>query len=417
MSSTNIFNLGELIELRRSIHKYAEPSFKEHKTKAKIRSYLISKGVVEAQITEMAKTGLVVDIRGKGPPTSAESKVVALRADMDALVMKEQNYHLPYRSVTNAAHMCFHDGHVVSLLGAIAKLLENLEELPGNHTARFLFQPAEEKFGGAKLMVQEGCLLDVQEVWGLHFYPCNPPNTVHVKSGVANAGTRAYKITVLGKEGHSSLKSKLINPVSALCDFNVSFEKILRTKYSEENEKLFTICFPRASASPSNNVISRKARMEGVLRYLDHNAAVRIDEELRMLAVAIGKKYNTVVTVKLVSEFPVVTNADHLCEALKHICPATRDYPTERMGADDFSELSTVVPGCYFMFFVGAQNNQTLHCDSLDFNDDCLEPAAELLYNIVRSRLSMAPGKVQKKELVRRKSLIEQEEPPSMLMD
>lgn len=144
--------------------------------------------------------------------------------------------------------MCFHDGHIAVLLGGLTKLLENVASLPSNHTARFIFQPAEEKFGGAKIMVQEGCMDGVDEVWGLHFYPYNPIATVHVKSGISNAGTKAYKITALGKEGHSSCKSKLLNPVTALCDFNVSLERLLKTEFSDENDD----CLPYVFLKPEH---------------------------------------------------------------------------------------------------------------------------------------------------------------------
>lgn len=178
----------------------------------------------------MVKTGIVVDIQGRGPPVSDDLKVIAFRADMDALVMAEKNPGLPYKSTTNAAHMCFHDGHIVVWLGGIAKLLGHINGLPCNHIARFIFQPAEEKFGGARVMIEEGCLDKIEEIWGLHFYPYNPIDTIYVISGVSNSGTRAYKITVHGKEGHSSCKSSLLNPVTALCDFNLSFERLLKTR-------------------------------------------------------------------------------------------------------------------------------------------------------------------------------------------
>lgn len=107
---------------------------------------------------------------------------------------------------------------------------------------------------------------------------------------------------------------------------------------------------------------------------------------MRDLAKIIGQKYNTTVVLKVQNEFPLVVSSDHLCEALKRLKLSVRDYPIERMGSDDFSEFSSLVPGCYFMYFIGFQKNQSSHCDKLDFNDACIDPASELWFNIISDR-------------------------------
>lgn len=151
--------------------------------------------------------------------------------------------------------------------------------------------------------------------------------------------------------------------------------------------------------------------MEGILRYLDTNIALKVEETMRALAVMIGKKYKTAIVIKNQSEYPMVVNSAKLCKSLKNIHPSIREYPIERMGADDFSEFSSIGPGCYFMYFIGAQEGHSLHCDNLDFNDQCIEPAFELCFRIICERLNLvvANGKDKEKDVKRKYSLYDEE--------
>ncbi len=179
------FDLSKLIKLRQEIHKYPEIYFKEVNTGIRIKTYLKSLNI-PLTIKQYAKTGFAVDINGLSNP-SETPKIVAFRSDLDALEMFEENFDLEYRSKTKAAHMCGHDGHIVSLLGGIHKFIKQLPKIPQNHTIRLIFQPAEEYLGGAKKMVEEGVLEGVKEIWGLHNIPF-AKDKIYVKSDLMMYG-------------------------------------------------------------------------------------------------------------------------------------------------------------------------------------------------------------------------------------
>lgn len=381
--------LEELIELRRFFHKHAEPSFKEFETSKTIKSYLISKGISETSITDCAIPGFYVDIKGQGPSSNTQSKTIAFRADMDGLIMKEINPDVPYTSITNAAHMCGHDGHMACLLGGISKLLDNIEKLPTNHTARFLFQPAEESIGGAKVMVEQGCLNGVSEVWGLHNIPWDPIGQVYVKSGPFFACVSVYVITIEGKGGHSSLKKELNNPVPVLCEMNLLIEEALKNDFKDTNEKVFTFCLPNMKTSDSDNVIPTTVSMRGVFRTLDESLEPLLVSKIQEIALNLENKYNVKIKVENAFRYPLINNDSHLSEELKRIHPGCSEDKVPLLAGEDFGEFSNKVPGCFFLYGVGKKSGSSLHIHNYNFNDDCIDDVANLWYKIIADRLDI----------------------------
>lgn len=141
-------------------------------------------GVAAEDIHKCAKTGLVVNIKGQGPISkTGPVNSIALRADMDALPIPENNPHLKYKSVTDFAHMCGHDGHIVTLLSFTEVLMKNIKSIPKNKFVRLLFQPAEESPGGALPMVKEGCMKNIDEVYGYHNVPNFDEGDIRVCEG------------------------------------------------------------------------------------------------------------------------------------------------------------------------------------------------------------------------------------------
>ena len=175
-----------MASLRREIHANPEPGFEETKTNALLRSMLTTlAGIPESAFSDCAGTGLVVDMMGEGDflaPAGASVRTIALRADMDALRMTEGNNGLPYRSANEGvAHLCGHDGHMASLVGAAALLRRRLSRVPRDCKVRLLFQPAEEGPGGAAPMVEAGCMQGVDEVYGYHNWPSWPLGHLKVR--------------------------------------------------------------------------------------------------------------------------------------------------------------------------------------------------------------------------------------------
>ena len=393
MDKQDCFDLEELIKIRRYIHKNAEIGYKEVKTGAVLKEYIEKRCPEGVKFVDMAETGFIFDIRGKAEPTKEEpqkDKIVAFRADMDALLMKENNPDLPYQSITEGAHMCGHDGHMVCLLGGFSKLMNNLHKLPSNRIARFILQPGEEAHGGALRMIKENCLEGVSEIWGFHNIPWDPIGQVTVKGGAFFAGIRQYDIIAKGKGGHSSLKKQLKNPVIALSQFNVWFEEAIATELEEENEKLFTVCFATLESSTSHNVIPDQALLSGLLRYLNKDSLKKVGDVLEKVAERVRQKYDIEIEVKVPCDYKLLENDTNLANELKRIIPEATEERVPIMAGEDFSEFSDIIPGCFFLYSVGSKCGKTLHTDNYDFNDDCIEGVSETWFKIMKDRLDIA---------------------------
>src|SRR5689334_7185516 len=187
-----------LVEIRRDIHKHPELGFEEVRTQRLIKGWLSKLGY---EPRECARTGLVADLH---PELHSHHRTVALRADIDCLPMTEHT-ELEWRSIHEGrAHKCGHDGHTAILLGTAAVLAHYRERIPGN--VRLVFQPAEEgvQGGGAKVMIAEGALENVDEMYGLHNWPAHPRGELRVIEGPIMAQVHTFEITVRGRGGHGS---------------------------------------------------------------------------------------------------------------------------------------------------------------------------------------------------------------------
>ena len=192
----DLFNIDKLIEFRHWMHKNAELSLVEFNTHAKIKEYLIDTiGIPESCIETTVNTGLVVTLQGTAEPRG-EKFCVALRADIDALPIQENNPELEYQSTSGVAHMCGHDGHTACLLGGASIIYNNLDLLPSNKTAKLLFQPGEEGHRGALKMIEEGCMKDVDEVYGMHNFPQKGEAEIMVNDREMMATINFFKMKV-----------------------------------------------------------------------------------------------------------------------------------------------------------------------------------------------------------------------------
>jgi metal-dependent amidase/aminoacylase/carboxypeptidase family protein len=222
-----------MASLRREIHANPEPGFEETKTNALLRSILMTlAGIPESAFSDCAGTGLVVDMMGEGdflaPAGAASVRTIALRADMDALRMTEGNNVLPYRSANEGvAHLCGHDGHMASLVGAAALLRRRLSRVPCDCKVRLLFQPAEEGPGGAAPMVEGGCMQGVDEVYGYHNWPSWPLGHLKVAPGPVMAHPSSFEIVISGKGGHGSQPQFAVDPVLVSAHVIVALQSVV----------------------------------------------------------------------------------------------------------------------------------------------------------------------------------------------
>jgi amidohydrolase len=206
MDKKILYNYEQLVEFRHDLHQHPELSFQEVRTSSKIVDMLKSYDIKDSQIRIVAKTGLIVDIIGKAK-ASGKPFCVAFRADMDALpikvthlfpsiTQKEENPEIDYCPTNGSGHMCGHDMHVACLLGGAAKFLEKINNIPCDKTLRLLFQPAEENLGGAFLMIQEGALIGVDEVYGMHNWHNDSLGKILCKPGYMLASATPIAVRV-----------------------------------------------------------------------------------------------------------------------------------------------------------------------------------------------------------------------------
>ena len=261
---------GDIIGWRRALHSEPELMYQEHKTSKYIQGVLDSLGISftagwanntrQDRIPGVGGTGVVADI-GSGTP------VVALRADIDALPIEEQipSTTLPFRSQhAGRMHACGHDGHTSMLLGAAKLLKEVADELPG--TVRLIFQPAEEGGAGAKRMREEGVLLGVSRLFGLHVWPALPSGSIGGRAGVTMAAADFFELDIVGKGGHGAMPHLGVDPVVAAAAVVQSLQSLVSRETDPRDSAVLSVTM--LHAGDAFNVIPAKATLGGTIRAL-----------------------------------------------------------------------------------------------------------------------------------------------------
>mmetsp|Transcript_20165 Transcript_20165/g.51492 ORF Transcript_20165/g.51492 Transcript_20165/m.51492 type:complete len:466 (+) Transcript_20165:61-1458(+) len=417
-----------LIGLRREIHMHPEPGFQEIRTQGRVKEVLVKfAGIPECQMRTVAITGLIVDIKGTGPPNAeAKVKCVALRSDLDALTMKEGNNGLPYRSKNEGiAHMCGHDGHITALVGAAILLQKRSDRIPSNCTVRLLFQPAEESTppgtggydfektggGGAMPMIMEGCLEGVDEVYGWHNWPTWNLGEVIVRTGSVMAHTCNFKVVVTGRGGHGSQPQVCIDPVVCTANLVGALQTIVSRALPSAANAVVTVA--QFHAGERDNVIPDTATISGTIRDVDPRVFDTIKRRFNELVNGVCKAYGCTAEAKIFSMYPAVVNLEMGKEVVER-CAAKLTGPVALkahseglplMGGEDFSFFLQQRPGCFF--FLGTQelllrglssydggedtprSNCICHGTTYDFNDNVLPRAVLMLLRIVEDRLGL----------------------------
>jgi hippurate hydrolase len=393
-----LFNLEKLTNLRREFHKYPETAFNEFKTSERVIDYLQELGIEKSQMKRMAKTAVVVDIKGQAK-ASGNPKVICLRADMDALPMSEENPHLSYQSVNEkAAHMCGHDGHITCLLSGTAKILEHIHQIPEDKCVRLLFQPAEEGGnGGAKPMIEEGCLDGADEVYGFHNMPQIKEGIIAVKEGPMMAEGTLIKINIIGKGGHGSQPEKCNDPLQPAIDLHVKLRDII----SDFKTKgvLFSCTLPVLQVGEADNVIAETGHIAGTLRCFESAFTGVFKEALVKLLDEVTNRYNCKYELNYWTYYPVVLNskaeADNVfrvaSKAFGEGSVTKEDLPI--YASEDFSFYLQNKRGAFFFIGTKKENQQdplSLHNNHYDFNDDIIEKAATMWLKLIEDRFDIS---------------------------
>jgi amidohydrolase len=371
---------GKLVEIRRHLHSNPELSFEEFNTVAYVKEQLLQMGLT--QIRSIANTGLEVLICGKNP----QKRVVALRADMDALPIVEAN-EVPYKSKNiGVMHACGHDVHTTCLLGAAHILNQNKDSFEG--TIKLIFQPGEEKLpGGASVMIAEGVLQNptVNTVLGQHVMPLIPVGKVGFRSGLYMASTDELYVKVIGKGGHGAMPHLCIDPVAVSAQLITALQQLVSRQANPIIPSVLS--FGKVIANGATNVIPNEVNMEGTFRTLDENWRTRAHELMLKMAHGIAESFGAKIEFEIRKGYPFLKNNPEVTARTK--AAATQYLGAENivdldiwMAAEDFAYYSQVAPACFYR--LGTRNEEKgiisgVHTPTFDIDEGALEIGSGLM--------------------------------------
>ncbi len=366
----------KIIQMRRIFHKYPELSTQEHQTCKRITQYLREIGIDEIK-SPYCDTGVLGVIKGK----LKSKKVVALRADIDALPILEQN-KVPYRSRNDGVmHACGHDTHIAMLLGA-AELLAKTRDSWGG-VVKLIFQPAEERVKGAERIIKAGALKNpkVDFIFALHVYPDIPAGQIGIVVGSAHASCDNFYIVVRGRGGHGAHPEMCIDPILAanhLCD---AIRSISRNLSGLENH-LISIC--SIHGGTATNIIPDEVEIKGTVRTFSDDARELIAKRLKEVIAGIERAMGVKCSLKYERMVPQTYNHPEACEYAKNVAEKlgikTLKH-TPSLGSEDFSLYVREVKGAILGLGVnsGDRGNKPLHNSSFDVDDSALPIGSSFL--------------------------------------
>lgn len=380
--------LPRLCEIRHDIHKHPELGFAEHRTQRLVRQWLEGLGL---EAKDCASTGLVCDIVGTQP-----GRTIALRADLDALPMHEHTA-LDYRSVHDGvAHKCGHDGHTAILLGTAALLTRrrNAGELAGR--VRLIFQPAEEGVdgGGARVMVDEGVLDGVDEIYGLHNWPAFARGEVRVCAGPIMAQVYEFETRITGKGGHASQPQACRDPIVAGAALVSALQTLVSRGLASHEAAILSV--GTFHAGEANNVIPDRAILSGTIRCFDADVGARLERRFAEVCAGVAATHGVEIEPGLEAGYPVLINDADCAQAVEHVAracvgpEACSSAALPLTAAEDFAYFTQRRPGAYFFLGAGDPRDpaQTPGCHhpDFDFDDLLIETGMRMFTGLVAAR-------------------------------
>jgi amidohydrolase len=374
---------AELVEWRRYLHQRPELGFQEHLTAEFVTQKLQAWGI-EHQ-TGIAETGIVATIQGNQP-----GRVLAIRADMDALPVQEANL-VDYRSLhPGKMHACGHDGHTAIALGTAHYLAHHRNRFSG--TVKILFQPAEEGPGGAQPMIEAGVLRqpDVEALIGLHLWNNLPVGTVGVREGALMAAVEVFDLTIQGKGGHGAMPHQTVDSIVVGAQVVTALQAIVARNLDPLTAGVVTV--GEFHAGRTNNVIADSAHLSGTVRYFTPGLKGFFNQRIDQIVAGICQSYGATYTLHYQELYPPVINNPAMAQLVRSVAETVIETPAgivpecQTMGGEDISFFLQEVPGCYF--FLGSANlNKGLtyphHHPRFDFDETVLGIGVELFVRCV----------------------------------
>src|SRR5258708_3661887 len=377
---------GEIAAWRHDIHAHPELLYDVHRTAATVAAQLNAFGCDEV-VPGIGRTGVVGVIKGNRPGGSR--KVIALRADMDALPLQEAN-DLPYKStVPGKMHACGHDGHTAMLLGA-AKYLAETRNFAG--TAVVIFQPAEEGGAGGLAMVRDGLMdrFGIEEVYGMHNFPGLPAGEFSIRSGPIMASTDNVTIDIEGVGGHAARPHLAVDPILVGAQLINQLQSIVSRNVDPLDAAVISIC--TFQSGNADNVIPQTARLRGTARSLKPEVRDLLGKRLHEVVEATGKVYGATAKLNLRRGYPVLRNHERetaFAASIASQVAGPEHVDTDMapvMGGEDFSYMLEARPGAFI--FVGNGDSAGLHHQSYNFNDDIIPVGTSYWVRLVETAMA-----------------------------
>ena len=390
----------EITAFRRDLHAHPELGFEEVYTSGRVREALRACGVDEIH-EGIGKTGVVGVIRGR---STASGRMIGLRADMDALPMREDN-DFGWRSANDGLmHGCGHDGHTAMLVGA-ARYLAETRDFDG--TAVLIFQPGEEGLAGARVMIEDGLFdrFPVNAVYAMHNWPAMPAGTVGINRGAMMAAADRVTIEIKGKGGHGAHAYQTIDPVVVAAHIITAAQTIVSRSVRPIDAAVVSICAVQAGDLGAMSVIPGEATLVGTVRTFSARVQAQVEQRLSELCTAIATGFGATATIKYERIYPATINtapeamfAADVAQALVGAKNVDRNLEPS-MGAEDFSFMLQKKAGAYLRIGQDARSGAFLHNSRYDFNDEILPLGAALHAGLIEQGMPLAatrslqPGK------------------------
>lgn len=367
-----------MVEIRRDLHRHPELGLEEHRTSGRVQERLRELGI--EHVAGLAGTGVLGLLPGAGP-----GRVVALRADLDALPIQDAK-EVPYRSEVPARmHACGHDVHTAIALGAARLLGPRLRHRPG--LVKLIFQPAEETVGGAKLLVEAGVLEAprVEAIFGLHVDPELEVGTVGLRYGQRNAASDNLTIAIHGRSCHGAYPASGVDAIVAAAHVVTALQTVVSRNLDARSSGVVTL--GSIEGGTVGNVVAQVVRMVGTLRTLDRSTRELVRTRVREIASGVAAGLGARAEVEIEPSYDPVINDDRMIDLVRasaeRLVGGARVTIFDRpnMGVEDFGFYLTHVPGAFFS--LGVRNEargivHPVHNDRFDVDEECLAYGAAL---------------------------------------
>ncbi len=364
---------AEFVAIRRHLHANPELSYVEFETSRFVQEKLTGFGI---PFEIKATTGVIGLLKGKNPG----KRVVALRADMDALPIIEEN-DVPYKSCKpGIMHACGHDVHTACLLGAAKILSELKDEWEG--TIKLIFQPGEEKNpGGASLLIKEGVLENPapQSIFGMHVHSTLPTGKLSFRGGMVMASADEIYITIKAKGGHAAAPQYTADTIYIASSLVVNLQQIISRNNSPFNPSVLSIT--AIQGGNTTNVIPSEVKLMGTFRAMNEEWRFKAHDLIKKLATSLVESMGAAIDIKIDVGYPFVLNNEALStaahkKAAGYLGAENIEETELRMGAEDFAFYSHQIPACFFRLGTGnIEKGITIggHTPTFNIDEDAIE--------------------------------------------